>query len=96
VAAGGDARPSEKAFGAALDELAQVVRRSRRALDAAHAALCYDLDAALGLAWRHDADAPQLLRIEAAPTRWEDEEEAEEEARAPYNGGAGFASNRDQ
>ena len=57
---------------------------------ATHASLCAELDAALGSAWRHDADAPQLLRIEAAPTRWEDEEEAEEEARAPYNGGAGF------
>ena len=56
---------------------------------ATHASLCAELDAALGSAWRHDADAPQLLRIEAAPTRWE-EEEAEEEARAPNNGGARF------
>ena len=43
VAAGGPAQPSEKALGAALEELAQVVRRSRRALDAAHTALCAGL-----------------------------------------------------
>ena len=43
VAAGGAAQPSEKAFAAALDELAMVVRRSRKALDAAHAVLCAGL-----------------------------------------------------
>ena len=57
---------------------------------AAHASLCAELDAALGPAWRHDADAPQLLRIEAAPTRWEEEEEAEEEVRGPNSGGLRF------
>lgn len=37
---------------------------------AAHAALCAELDAALGPAWRHDAGAPQL-RIECGDARGE-------------------------
>ena len=53
---------------------------------AAQASLVAELDAALGPAWRHDADVPQPLRIEAGPMRWEAEEEAEE-ARAPGNSG---------
>lgn len=44
---------------------------------AAHAALCAELDAALGPDWRHDAAAAQPLCIEAGDTAWaEDAEEA--------------------
>jgi len=55
----------------------------------AQVSLCAELDSALGPAWRHDADAPQPLRIEAGPTRWEEEEKAEEEARALDNSAGG-------